>query len=415
MNKYYKRESCRLCKGKNLDLVIHLSPTPPANAFVSKEEIGNPQDVFPLDVYFCNDCMHLQLLDVVDPEILFSNYVYVSGTSPTFVKHFENYANEIINFIGDASSSLVVEIGSNDGTLLSFFKKKGFTVLGIDPAKDIANNATKAGIETLNDFFSEKLSKSIQKRYGKAKIIAANNVFAHIDDVDNIIAGIKNLLAKDGVFVFEVSYLVDVIENTLFDTIYHEHLDYHTVKPLQTYFSSNGLELIDVRKVNTHGGSLRGIVQIKGGPRKKSHSVTEFIDYERSRGFHAPALFTEFSIRIKEHCKELNKLLGQLKSDGKRIAGFGAPAKVTTLMYQLGIGNEIMDFIVDDSQYKQYLYSPGKHIPVLPASELYEKMPDYAVILAWNFADAIIKNHEQYLTRGGKFIVPLPKIRVYEK
>ena len=409
----HRRSTCRLCAGSDLQEVLSLEPTPPANAFVPKELVGTEQAVFPLDIFFCGTCGHIQLLDVVDPKILFENYVYVSGTSPVFVKHFQDYANDVLNTYQPPKDALVVDIGSNDGTLLSFFQKAGQTVLGIDPAKDISQDAAKRGIETWCDFFTPELSAKIKNERGSAHVITANNVFAHADDLVGIVHGIRDLLAPEGVFVYEVSYLVDVFENTLFDTIYHEHVAYHSVKPLQQFFADNGMELISAERIDTHGGSLRGVAQLKSGPHSKQPSVDKMIALEASLGLDQAKTFESFGRHIDEIKAELTGLLKSLKSEGKTIAGFGAPAKATTLMYHFGIGPDIIDFIVDDNPLKQNLYAPGLHIPVLPSQVIYDKKPDAVVIPAWNFAEPIIKNHARYLEQGGQFIVPLPKVTLF--
>ncbi|MGY9063567.1 MAG: SAM-dependent methyltransferase, partial [Rhodospirillales bacterium] len=243
--------------------------------------------------------------------------------------------------------------------------------------------------------------------------ITANNVFAHADDLVGIVQGVWDLLAPEGVFVFEVSYLVDVFEKTLFDTIYHEHVAYHSVKPLQQFFADNGMELISAERIDTHGGSLRGVAQLKSGPHSKQPSVDKMIALEASLGLDQAKTFEAFGRHIDEIKAELTGLLKSLKSEGKTIAGFGAPAKATTLMYHFGIGPDIIDFIVDDSPLKQNLYAPGLHIPVLPSQAIYDKKPDAVVILAWNFAEPIMKNHARYLEQGGQFIVPLPKVTLF--
>jgi len=408
-----RRIDCRLCAGQRLTKVLALAPTPPANAFVRATELSKPQELFPLDVFFCEECAHVQLLDIVDPRVLFENYVYVSGTSPAFVAHFENYAKDLLNRFKPAAGSLVLDIGSNDGTLLRFFKQAGMKVLGIDPAKNIAESATKNGIETLPTFFTTKLAKEIRDQRGAAKIITGNNVFAHIDDLRGVVQGIKTLLAPDGVFAFEVSYLLDVYENTLFDTIYHEHLDYHSVKPLILFFRANGMELIEAIRVPSHGGSLRGVAKMSEDPYSVGSSVKEAVALEEKLGLHKAVTFVQFGQNIDQLKKELGQLLRKLKAAGKSIAGFGAPAKATTLMYHFGIGPDLIDFIIDDSPLKQGLYSPGLHIPVLPASAIAERKPDYLVLLAWNFAGPIMQKNQSYRQQGGHFIVPIPKVEIH--
>jgi SAM-dependent methyltransferase len=409
----HRRKTCRLCGGDRLTLVLKLAPTPPANAFVSKDELNKPQPSFPLDVFFCEDCTHAQLLDVVDPSVLFEKYVYVSGTSPSFVAHFESYARDLLAQFKPPPGGLVVDIGSNDGTLLRFFQRAGMKVLGIDPARDIAKDATRDGIPTLAAFFSPPLAKELREKHGTASIITANNVFAHIDNLAGVVEGVQTLLGPDGIFVFEVSYLPDVLEKTLFDTIYHEHLDYHSVTPLVPFFRRLGMELIEAQRVSSHGGSLRGIAQLKGGPRAVGKSVADAMAAEKSLGLHHPETFHQFGRNIDSLKMALGKLLRELKSEGKTIAGFGAPAKATTLMYHFDIGPDVIDFIAEDSPLKQNLFTPGHHIPVLPRTAIYEKHPDYILILAWNFAESIIKSLRSYAETGGQFIVPIPELQIH--
>ena len=407
-----KRKNCRLCNSEKLCQCFKLEPTPPANAFVKKEHLGEPQTTFPLDVYFCENCYHVQLLDIVDPKELFENYVYVSGTSPTFVNHFEEYSKFIIKNYLSGDSSFVVDIGSNDGTLLQFFKKNGCHILGVDPAKKIANNATKNGIETLPLFFDDKVSKMIQDKYRSADVITANNVFAHIDNLTGFITNVRNLLTHNGIFSFEVSYLADVIQKTLFDMTYHEHLSYHSVLSLVPFFESHDMELIEAIRVDIHGGSLRGIVQLKNGPYKVGESVKNAIKIEKELRLDKADTFQKFATDINEIKNKFQSLIIKLKQDGNTIAAYGAPAKATTLIYHFGIDSSIIDFIVDDSTLKQGLYSPGKHIPILSPEAIYQKKPNYLIILAWNFTEEILKKHAKYKNEIGHFIVPLPTLMV---
>ena len=393
--------------------MFSLTPTPPANAFVAGCQLDQVQPVYPLDLFFCEGCSHLQLLDVVDPAELFRNYVYVSGTSASFVKHFENYAQFSVDRFALSESNLVVDIGSNDGTLLKKFEQKGVNVLGIDPAHAIAEAATKDGIETWPEFFDQKVADRIRKEKGPASLITANNVFAHADDLSGITDSIRSLLTPEGVFMFEVSYLGDVFEKTLFDTIYHEHVAYHSVIPLVNFFSAKGMDFFAAKRIDSHGGSLRGMVQLSGGPHKVDGSITELVDYEKQLKLDKPITWTGYAQKIDALRDELVDLVTGLKNSGKKIAGFGAPAKATTLMYHFDIGPDIIDFIADDSPLKQGLYSPGLHIPVLAGDAIYETQPDYLVLLAWNFAPQIMANHQEYLDGGGHFIVPLPNVRIY--
>ena len=407
----HRRNTCRLCGSTDLSMVLSLAPTPPANAFLAKSDLLKQEPFFPLDIFFCDKCFHVQLLDIVDPEVLFRHYVYVSGTSPTFVEHFRKYSEFVCGEFGLNSSGFVFELGSNDGTLLRFFKDKGMAVLGVDPAISIAEKATEQGIPTLPIFLTKDEAEKIQKQYGAADLVLANNVFAHIDDLTGTAAAVTTLLKPDGVFVFEVSYLLDVMEKTLFDTIYHEHLDYHSVKPLEKFFSHLGMELFHVQRVDSHGGSLRGYVQRKGGKQKVRPSVQDFIAVEEKKGLYRAETFRKFADQINQLGASLNQRLRQLKGDGKKIIGFGAPAKATTLMHHFGIGPEFIDFIVDDSPLKQNLYTPGLHVPVLPFSAIEDFRPDYILVLAWNFAEPILKKLSNFRNNGGHVIVPLPELK----
>ena len=408
------RDDCRLCGSRDLQLVMSLGATPLANEFVGPDERGKPQERFPLDIHLCRRCAHVQLLDVVNPERLFRHYVYVSSTSPVFVEHFRRYAEAMRQVAGMPAGSRVVEIGSNDGTLLRFFQEAGMRVLGIDPARNIAEAATRNGIKTLPEFFDLALARTLRRQGWEAALVTANNVFAHADDLHTILEGVAHLLRPEGLFVFEVSYLVDVFTKTLFDTIYHEHVSYHTVKPLAGLFARHGMELVDAIRVESHGGSLRGIAKLRGGPMPRQARVDELMALEASLGLHGPEAYGELASRIESRKTELLALLNRLKQEGKRIVGFGAPAKATTLLWSFGIGPEHLDCLIDESPLKQGLFSPGHHLPVVSPERLYDPdhRPDYALILAWNFADSIIRKHQPFLNAGGHFIVPLPTLEV---
>jgi SAM-dependent methyltransferase len=409
---YHHRSRCRLCDSPVLTKVFALTPTPPANAFVSKEHLSTEQQTYPLELFFCENCSHLQLLDVVNPTELFQDYVYVSGTSASIIKHFSDYATSCLDRFDLSTGDLIIDIGSNDGTFLRFFQDKGLNVLGIDPARNIAKQASAKGIETWPKFFNRTVVNKILKTKGQASIITANNVFAHADDLTGIVDNIRSLLTPSGIFVFEVSYLGAVFEDTLFDTIYHEHVAYHSVLPLVTFFNSNGMDFFAVERISSHGGSIRGMVQFNGGPHETKGSVQALIDYECKLRINFSQTWVSYAKKIKKLRDELVDLLTRLKQEGKTIAGFGAPAKATTLMYHFGLGPKVIDFIVDDAPLKQGLYSPGLHVPVLSSKAIYEKKPDYVILLAWNFASQIMENHQSYLNSGGHFIVPLPELRI---
>jgi len=412
MEKVKKLNYCRLCKSKKLKTVLDLGKTPPANSFLKKSQLKNKEDFFPLIVNFCTDCSHLQLSHIVSPEILFRHYVWVSSTSPVTVKHFQEYAQYVFDNLKLKKGDLVVEMGSNDGVLLKPFRKLGLKVLGVDPARNVARRANKEGIPTLPHFFNAKIAKQIAKKYGKAKVITANNCFAHIHDLDEVVKGVYELLDPEGAFVIEAPYNIDFLEKNLFDIVYHEHLSYLAVRPLDRFFKSFGMQIFDVARSDVHGGSVRISVKMNAAKHNINKSVSEALDVEKRKKLFNIDTYYKFAKNIAGNKAELVKLLRKLKKENKSIAGYGAPAKATTLLHYFDIGQETLDFIVDDSSFKHGLFTPGKHIPVVPPKELYIKKPEYLLILAWNFADPIMKMHEKYKKEGGKFIVPVPKPKI---
>jgi len=407
----YHRDNCRLCASHDLELVVPLGPTPIADDYVPASRLNEKQPTFPLDLYLCRACGHIQLLDVVDPNILFGNYVYVTSISASLVEHFREYTDELLRRANAPAGALVIDVGSNDGSLLNFFKQRGMRVLGIDAAREIAKQATESGIETIGAFFTPELARTIKQTHGAASIVTANNVFAHADDLGGMAEGIRELLAPDGVFVFEVSYMVDIVEKLLFDTVYHEHLCYHSVKPLQSFLARHGMELIEIERIAMKGGSLRGTAQLAGGPRKVSTSVPEHLALEKRLRFDQPETFRAFAARIDGVKAKVLGELARLKTQGKTVAGFGASATCTTLLYHFDLGDKL-GFIADDNTRKHNTFSPGFHLPVLPPQSLYERKPDYVVVLAWNYAQPILSKHRKFLEQGGHFIVPMPELRV---
>lgn len=406
-----RRTTCRLCGSQNLDLVFQLAPSPIGDAYVTKDKLAEKQDTYPIDLFLCRECGLSQLLDIINPEVLYGDYIYLTGSSLGLREHFQEYANDVIKNMLPSKKSPIIDIGSNDGTLLSYFKKSGYKVFGIEPAHHIAERATLSGIETLADYFSPNLAAKIVKDYGHAAIVTANNVYANIDDLQTFTQGIRSLMAPEGVFVFESFYLADVIQNMVFDFIYHEHLSAFAVKPIQSFFSQMGMELINVKRIPTKGGSIRYFVQLKNGPRKIDSSVASMIENEESLGLYTPKTFQVFSDKVDVLKLQTYNLLCDFKRQGKKNAGYGASITATTLIYHFGIG-EFLEYLVDDNPDKQGRFSPGLHIPVYSPEKLYEEKPDYAVTLAWRFAGPIIDKHKSFLNQGGKFIIPVPEVRV---
>lgn len=404
----FRRKTCRLCDGTDLALVLQLTPTPPVDAFIPEKK---PQEVYPLDLFLCRSCGHAQLLDVVNPKLLFGDYIYETASSPGLVEHFKHYAEDVLRSVNPKPGSLVVEIGSNDGTLLNFFKQSGMKVLGIDPAREIGERASKKGLPTLISFFVSKVARKVRSEYGPAGIVCANNVFAHADDLSDMADGVRELLAPDGVFVFEVSYLLDMIDNMIFDFIYHEHLCHHSVKPLRKFLAKHGMELIHVERVTTKGGSIRAFAQLSGGPRAASPAVQKMIDHETKVGLDRTDIFKTYAQKIEMIRNQIAETIKRLTAEGKKIAGYGASATGTVLMYHFDLG-KVLNFIVDDNPARQNLFSPGQHVPIVSSKVIYEQKLDYIFILAWRFSDMILANHKRFLDQGGHFIIPLPEVKI---
>ena len=408
MKKVTKITVCRLCKSNNLEKVLDFGSTPPANSFLRRSQLKNKEDFFPLVVNFCTNCGQLQLSHAVNPEILFRHYVWVSSTSRVTVAHFEEYARTVFASLKMKKGDLVVEMGSNDGVLLKPFKALGARVIGIDPARNVAARATREGIPTMPNFFNINVAQRILKIQGKATVIAANNVLAHINDLDEIMHAVYELLDNEGCFIIEAPYSIDLVEKNLFDIVYHEHLSYLSIRPLVKFFQRFGMRIFDVVKTPVHGGSVRLFVCFKGAKHRTKKSVQRFIDLERRKKLHDIETYRTFARKIRKNKIALVSLLKKLKKRNKRIAAYGAPAKSTTLLHYFDIGTQTIDFIVDDSLYKVGLFTPGTHIPVLATDELYKQKPDYVLILAWNFAASIMNMHRKFAVQGGRFIIPVP-------
>jgi SAM-dependent methyltransferase len=364
-----------------------------------------------LDLHLCRDCGHVQLPHVVDPALLFRDYYYRTATSLGLVEHFRRYAREVVEWLRPPPDGLVVEVGSNDGSFLAAFRERGLRVLGVDPAAAIAAEATARGLPTLPDFFSYDLARRIRREHGPASIVAANNVYAHIDDMDGITRGIREILAGDGVFVFEVSWLVDTIEKRLIDTIYHEHLSYHALRPLERFLGRHGLALVRVERVPTKGGSIRCYVQRVEGARPRDRGVDALIEIEAAAGVDDIQTFRALQGALEGMKRTLRDLLEGCRREGGVTAGYGISVTVTTLLHFFDLG-DLIDFVVDDNPAKHGMYTPGHHLPVLAPAALYERGARLAVIFAWFYADAVMKRHADFLARGGRFVIPLPEIRV---
>lgn len=400
-----KNSECRICKGKRLTQFLSLGAQPPANRFIKKEDIALPEPQYPLDVYFCADCRLVQLLDVVDKEELFSNYIYFSSGMPKLSNHFKAYADDIIARFCSIHD-FVMEIASNDGILLKHFQDAGFRVLGVDPATNVAALANARSVKTINDFFSEKIATKIAHKEGKPRVIMGNNVVAHIDDHHDLARGLKVLLAEDGIFVMEAPYLVDMFDNLSYDTIYHEHLSYLAITPLKVLFEKFDLEIFEVQLHPVQGQSIRVFVGHTGA-HTVSGSVAEFMKKEDALKLGDIVSYEALAKRIEDSKKRLVAQVAALRAAGKRIAAYGAPAKGNTVLNYCKIGAESLEYALEDLPSKQGLYTPRTHIPVISREEAKRRLPDYYLLLAWNYREAIMAKEGAFRAQGGKFILPI--------
>lgn len=408
-----KLTQCRVCKGKNLEIFLELGDHPPSNAFLGKEKLGDKENKFPLNVAFCRDCNFVQIDYVVNPDVLFSSdYPYSSNVSSTLPAHFVEFGKQVVQDYEMGPEDLVVDIGSNDGTLLKGFELAGVKVLGVDPSGSVVKIARSRGVETVHAFWGEETAKKILKEKGHAKGIVGANVFAHVPDLDDFLRGVDALLDKDGIFVIESPYLVELVENNEFDTIYHEHFSYLSIRPLKKLFARFGMEIVDVIPQNIHGGSIRVFVKKSGGKWKVKDSVEEFVKLEEEKGYDRLETYQEFAERVRKMKEDMMKLLNELKSKGKKIVGYGAAAKGNTLLNYFGITTEHLDYIVDKSELKQNRFTPGTRIPVYHPDKIAETKPDYVLILPWNFKDEIMEQQKNIREWGGKFIIPVPNVEV---
>ena len=405
------RDTCRLCSSPSVSLVVKLEPIPLSENYAEDSETARRSDRYPVDVYMCRDCGHVQQLDVIDSGSLWESYTYVSGEAKGMPEHFSAVAKNILEKSKPLPDSLIVDIGSNDGSLLKPFKACGYRVLGIDPAKDVSRRANEAGIFTIQALMTPELSESIRDEHGPASVVCAFNVFAHADDLGAMADSIRIMLAADGLFFFEAQYLLDIIDGVLIASIFHEHISHHSVKPLVQFFDRHGLELIEVDRARIQHGSMIGTVQLKGAGRLVDESVHAILDLEKKRDLDQLETMYSFARRVKGLRERSVALLSKWKEDGHTIAAFGAARSGPTLIAQLGLRG-LIDFIVDDHHEKVGKYSPGDGIPILPTSELAKKKPSYTIILAWVHSQKIIDTHQEYLQDGGHFVVLCPDTRV---
>jgi hypothetical protein len=409
---HHLRTTCRACGSENMQRFLELGPQPLANSFPRDPSQFAGEPHFPLDVYFCHGCSLVQLLDVVDPEVLFRNYIYVTGTSTTIAAHNVKYAQTVVELLKMAPKDLVVEVASNDGSLLKCFRTHGVRTLGVEPATNIAEMARADRIETVNRFFNSETAADVRASHGPAKAVIGNNVLAHVDQTQDFLAGYERLLAEDGLAIIEVPYLGEFVERFEYDTVYHEHLCYFSVTALAKLCENVGLALQRVDFVPVHGGSIRVYAGKTKTFGKHAAVVERIMERERASGLTDFARYERFAADVKQNRESLVGLLQRLKREGKSLAAYGAPAKGNTLLNYCRIGADLVPYTVDKNPKKVGTYTPGMHLPVLPAGALLERQPDYTLILAWNFADEIMSQQRAYHERGGRFIIPIPQPRI---
>ncbi len=411
----FKRSTCRLCGSPDLTLSIPLADVPIVSPNVGTKTRADSARIVqltaPLDTYLCGDCGLIQLVHVVDPSLIYRNYLYRTSVSAGLAEHFERLASTITEAVALASGDLVVEFGSNDGTLLGCFAEKGMRVLGIDPAEEIAREATARGIPTRAEFFGAGLGRALRTEMGPARAVIANNAMANIDDLDDIFSGVQALLAPDGVFVFETQYALDVFEKTLLDVIYHEHISCFSVRPVDAAVGRFGLELFDAQRIGTKGGSIRFWLQRRHGPHKRAARVDDLIAHEEKCGLYDPAYHKAFSRRVAGIRSELHKLTDQAHGNGLTVAAYGTSVGCAALIHQFELEKRL-DCFFDDAPFKQSLEGPGYDLPVYTGDKVASIKPALVVILAWRYARTIVAKHADYLAAGGRFAVPLPRLEI---
>jgi methylation protein EvaC len=407
------RSTCRICSSRELVKFLDFGPMPLAGGFIKPEQIPD-EKLFPLTVVFCRQCKEIQLLETVSAEVLFKDYRFVSSTTTTLTKHFADYAKELTErFLG--KNALVVEFGSNDGVLLKPFNDLGVQAVGVEPASNIAKLAIAKGCTVINDFFNTKSAAYVKEQYGAADIICANNVFAHIDDMHEPMRAITQLLKPQGIFVFEVHYLVSLIESYQFDMIYHEHMMHHSLMPLGYLMDLYQMEIFDAKRVPTHAGSIRVYAQKKKtGKHKRTPNVDKLLDYERKTGLDREETFIKFAKDVYKKRDKLIKLISDLYAQDKKIVGYGASGRATMHLNFCKFGTTVVPYVTDASHERQGRLIPGMHNPIVSPDVLKDDKPDYALLFAYNYFEEVMGKEQEFIRRGGRFIVPLPEPKIIE-
>ena len=404
-----KKKQCRLCGSKDLNKIFNLCVSPLANNLVTRNIDSLKVKKYPLNLMFCNKCNHVQLEHVVSSKKLYNNYLYMTGISQQFKYHFKNYVEKVLKLFSKVSPLQVLEIGSNDCTLLDYFKERKCITVGVEPAQNLWS-LTKNNHDIFNSFYNRSTNNKLLKKYKSFDVITANNVFAHIDDIQNVFLLLKNLMHNESLIIFEVSYLLDVIKKKLFDTIYHEHLDYHSVIPLIYFFKNMDLKIIDIERVDSHGGSIRVFVAKDTNSRIVKRKIIEkFIQHEVKLGINNKTTFVKFYEKIEKEKLKLKKFFRKTKND--LVYGYGASAKVVTLLNYYNLNDDNIKLIIDDSKIKQNKYIPGTKILITNSSILNTKPPKYIIIFAWNIYKDILFKLKNY-KKINYIIIPLPTFKI---
>jgi hypothetical protein len=388
--------------------------SPLANSYLTADETRRMEPFYPLRPYVCGECYLVQLEMYARPEEIFTDYAYFSSYSVTWLEHARAFADAMVGRFGLDRRSRVVEVASNDGYLLQYFKDRGVPVLGIEPARNVAAAAEAKGIPTLTVFFGTEAARKLARDGIRADLLVGNNVLAHVPNINDFVAGLGILLEGGGVLTMEFPHLLRLLEETQFDTIYHEHLSYLSLLTVSRLFAAHGLTLFDVEELPTHGGSLRIYAQHGGGPGTPTGAVRSLVDRERAAGLDRLGTYVTFGQRVREVKRRLLEFLIRARDGGARVVGYGAPAKGNTLLNYCGIRTDFLDYTVDRSPHKQGRFLPGTHVPIVAPERIWETKPDYVLILPWNLKGEVMSQLSGIRAWGGKFLVPIPEPRVYE-
>jgi SAM-dependent methyltransferase len=400
--------ACRGCGQENLGTVLSLGEQPLANALLEEAQLGGVEQRYPLELAFCAGCALAQITVSIPPEELFTDYPYFSSYADAVTSSAEMLAHRVMDLRRLGGDSLVMEVASNDGYLLKHYVKAGIPVLGIDPARNVVADAEAAGVPTLTAFFGHDVAEQLRREGRRADVLHANNVLAHVPDVNGVISGISRVLADDGVAIVETPYVRDLVNKLEFDTIYHEHLFYYSLTSFRSVLNRHGLEVVDVERIPIHGGSLR-VYAALSGTAAIAPAVEQLLAEESGLGMSEINYFQGFAARVKELCAKLVEMLDALVADGARVAAYGAAAKGTVLLNAAGVDACSIEFVADRNPHKQGHYMPGVHVPIVAPEAITDRMPDYLLVLAWNFAEEVMAQQSEYAARGGRFIFPVPE------